>query len=266
MHHTWRQVASAAGFVPSAPLAPTTIVTVVAVLAQAGYRSIPGMFALAKQAHVRAGHAWTAQLDLASRDALRGALRGQGPPKQSAAFPLERLSDLPPGDDPWVVGGPVGPVRALAVGCWWLLREIELSNILAKHVRPGESGTLEILLPTSKTDAVGVGVTRAHKCVCGGLGQGTPLLPRSMCPVCAVHTQLRVLRAQFGSPDRPLPGDLPLFPSKDGEVVAKTDMVATIRAGALSLGLPLSGHNGAPAWGGHALRRGGGSIPGEIRG
>eukprot|EP00974_Lingulodinium_polyedra_P045077 4323512-Lingulodinium_polyedra.AAC.1 len=34
-------------------------------------------------------------------------------------------------------------------------------------------------------------------------------------------------------------------------------MVATIRSGALALGLPLSGHNGAPAWGGHALWRGG---------
>eukprot|EP00974_Lingulodinium_polyedra_P007794 741930-Lingulodinium_polyedra.AAC.1 len=71
MHHTWRQVASVAGFEPSAPLAPTTIVNVVAVLAQAGYRSVPGTFSLAKQARVRAGHAWTGQLDLASRDALR---------------------------------------------------------------------------------------------------------------------------------------------------------------------------------------------------
>ena len=39
------------------------------------------------------------------------------------------MDEPPDGDTPWVKGGPVGSADALIVGCWWLMREIEVSAL-----------------------------------------------------------------------------------------------------------------------------------------
>ena len=64
------------------------------------------------------GYAWTAQLDLVARDAMRSALRGIGPPKQSAAFPLRRIQYVHELDAAWNADRPLGPRDALVVGLW----------------------------------------------------------------------------------------------------------------------------------------------------
>ena len=70
-------------------------------------------------------------------DALRAARRGLGPPRHSVALPLSCFHELHSGDDPWVIGGPVGPLDTLAIGRRWLLREIVVSRVLRDHVRVG---------------------------------------------------------------------------------------------------------------------------------
>ena len=251
---TWESVAHSAGIQEPFNLTPATVVQVVASLVQAGFRSVPTLISAAKRQHTADGYSWTPQLDLVTRDCLRAALRGVGPPNQSAAFPLDKIPDIPDSEDPWVHDGPVGPRRVLTIGCWWLLREIELSNILVSHISQPSPGEVTFTLPVSKTDPTGAGVSRSHRCVCGTYGEAPAVLPKPMCPACAVIDQLDALATRFG---RPLDPNTPLCPDMTGQVVSKQDMIQTIRSGARAACLRLSTPSGAPAWGGHALRRGG---------
>ena len=68
-------------------------------------------------------------------------------------------------------GGPVGPRNAVVVGAWWLLREVELANLLAglATLNPGSAPTLTLSLPATKTD------TAAH----GSLG-ATPAFAQAL--------------------------------------------------------------------------------------
>ena len=57
-------------------------------------------------------------------------MRGLGPARQSAPYPLEQVAVLRLNEQPLEEKGPVNP-RALAVlGAWFLTREIELSLVL----------------------------------------------------------------------------------------------------------------------------------------
>ena len=127
---------------------------------------------------------------MTARDCVRAALRGLGPPKQSSAMPLERLDELPGALPPWVPHGPMGPRALLTIGLWWLLREIELSNIQCRHVTMPKVNEVAILLPASKTDTRACGVSRTHKCVCGGLPGAHKLMPTVLCPACAAVNHL----------------------------------------------------------------------------
>ena len=49
-----------------------------------GYRSWGNYLSRAKSQHVREGHHWTDQLELAFKEAKRSVERGQGPARQSA--------------------------------------------------------------------------------------------------------------------------------------------------------------------------------------
>eukprot|EP00974_Lingulodinium_polyedra_P054342 5224825-Lingulodinium_polyedra.AAC.1 len=52
------------------------------------------------------------------------------------------------------------------VGCWWLLREIELANLLTEHISFPSPDEAVLFLPASKTDQSGVGVQRGCRCIC----------------------------------------------------------------------------------------------------
>ena len=65
---------------------------------------------------------------------------------------------------PWANAGPLGPQRAMRLGAWWLLREIEL---FAQDVSRSPEGAAVTALPASRSDAQGLGAVRAHACVCG---------------------------------------------------------------------------------------------------
>ena len=90
------------------------------------------------------------QLELARPDASRAAQRGLGPPRRAVPLPLLRPPELPAEDTPWVLQGPVGPRDCLAIGCWWLLREVELSNKLLQDVTLA-GHTVSINIRASKT-------------------------------------------------------------------------------------------------------------------
>ena len=157
-------------------------------------------------------------------------------------------------DEPWLEGGPVGSACAMVAGAWFLTREVELSTSRACLVALELSGSAEHVvrwsLSASKTDTEAHGVARAHGCCCEAAA------PVGACPFHAVKRQLDRLKLLF--PDRwsgtGPDEDLPLFPAKDGSVVAKDRMAATIVEAARKLEVPLSLPDGSARVSGHSLR------------
>ena len=139
------------------------------------------------------------------------------------------------------------------MGSWWLLREVELGNACLEDVTVLE-GTVHWSLPASKTDIKALGATRSHKCACGGIYGSRSLLLPSLCPACNMIDQVEWVKHTFQH--KPHVG-LPLFPTPEGNFATKAGMIAMVREAAEKLRLPLLTPSGAPAWGGHALRRGG---------
>ena len=194
----------------------------------------------------------TPQLSKSIAQACRTCDRCLGPPKHGAALPLDRVPDLPSSPTRWVPNGPGHPRRCLLVGCWWLIREIELSNTVIDDVHVVSPIEIRWNLPASKSDPGALGTARTHRCACGQAPGAPQALSQSMCPPCNLKEQWEWATSQAqGKPG------LNLFPSATGEMPSKRHMVQTIQHAAELLKLPLTTPSGRPAWGGHALRRGG---------
>ena len=96
----------------------------------------------------------------------------------------------------------------------FLTREIELSLALCKNVTVVNNGgvlAVKWRLPASKTDPMAVAVVRELGCMCQGCSA-------ALCPAHVAEEHFRTLAKLFG-PN--VPRDLPLFPSLDGQAVAK---------------------------------------------
>ena len=255
----WQDIVAAAGFHPL-DLTVDSFRAGVAALRAAGFRTA---MAIADQAVADArerGVAVGPALSRAIAKARRACKRGLGPPRHTAAFPVERIPELPAGPEPWVPGGPAHPRRLLTVGAWWLTREIEIGNAAVDDVRLSDDGVATLALPASKTDIQALGAARSHACACGAWKPGPALLSRELCPACALRDQVRW--ASLG-PGPAGDGPRPLFPEAAGDFPAKDGVVATIAFAAAALDLPLTEPSGAQRWGGHALRRGGAQYLGR---
>ena len=248
----WQEILSTAGFDPL-DMSVEAFRAGVAALRAAGFRAAMSVADQAVADARERGHAVGPALGRAIAKARRACKRGLGPPRHTAAFPVERIPELPGGPEPWVPGGPTHPRRLLVVGSWWLTREIELGNAAAEDAHFDDSGIASLSLPASKTDIQALGAARSHACACGHWRPGPPLLPRELCPACVLRDQARWARAEGASSQD---GPLPLFPA-EGDFPTKEGIVATIAYAAERLGLPLLAPSGAQRWGGHALRRGG---------
>ena len=85
----------------------------------AGYRSFGNYLSRAKIEHINAGGTWNQLLERAGADCVKSVMRGLGPARQSAPYPLEQVAVLCLNEQPLVEQGPVNP-RALAVlGAWF---------------------------------------------------------------------------------------------------------------------------------------------------
>ena len=177
---------------------------------------------------------------------------GQGPAIQSMALPFSELHSLPPTPAAWVTGGPVSPRNAIVVGSWWMMREIELSNVKAAHVTfiDGHPLAAEILLPASKSDQAALGVRRTHCCVCSAAAF------RPDCPVHALLDQFILLRRRHPGrfAGRTPDATLPLFPDEGGRPTQKRAVVDTLKRAAELLKVPLISADGRTRISGHSLR------------
>ena len=110
----------------------------------------------------------------------RACERGIGPPRKCGAFNLQKLAEVPTTQGALCKGGPRWPREGSLCGCWWAMREMELSTIRCSQVSfkagPG-CGSCTFGLPVSKTDSQALGKRRTHTCACSAAGG------RSLCPV-----------------------------------------------------------------------------------
>ena len=190
------------------PVTHEVIIALGSALKAGGYRTAESYLGLLRSKAERAGQVLTPDLLRLLRDALRSCLRGRGPALRPLPLPLQRLGELPVGDDPWVSSGPLGPRNLIVAGAGFLLREMELSTTRALHVEiVPDAARVEVIkwtLPASKNDPRAVGTTRCHACICGKNS------PKTHCPVHSLLDQMWTLERAF--PERfDQNGELPRF-------------------------------------------------------
>lgn len=240
---TWTQVAIAAGFKDPFSTDIKMIYDVAAVLWKSGYRSIDSYLAVARHEMIMQHGSIPDSLLLHFKRISRAAARGRGPAKQATELPFLRLLEVEDSVTPLAAGGPCHPRRFAIISSWWMLREIEASNLTLGCVQLADN-IAHISLPSSKTDTSGQGTTRSLCCTCSSL---SPLL----CPYHVLQSQ--VLWISSLSPPS---GSSPLFPaSHSGDAVAtKKAIVQTILNLAQGLNLPLHTLTGAARFTGHSFR------------
>ena len=240
---------------PTFPLTCDSILRVSALFKAGGYLSFENYIYRAKSEHLALGltgpGAWSHELTAAMKDAIRSCTRGVGVSRQSKPLNAVAVAELQIDDTALVTAGPVGPKDFAVAGCFFMLREVEISSALAKHVTVSSDGlSATWLLPTSKTDHRAVGISRTWDCTCAVPG---------LAPACAVHSLTRQLSRVSAMADRlGVPaGDLPLFPSTNGEEVDRAASVGTIFRLAELTGEAIRDATGGYRFGGHSLRTGG---------
>ena len=197
-----------------------------ALLKASGYRSAVAYLSAAKKEHIKLGFPWTGALDLERRDGTRACERGIGPPRKCGAFNLQKLAEVPTTQGALCKGGPRWPLEGTLCGCWWAMREMELSTIRCRQVTfkvgPG-CGSCTFDLPVSKTDTQALGKRRTHTCACSAAGA------RSLCPVKTargLHAAARSFAPAGANPD---PGMRPLCPTRRGQFRSKKSATLTFQ-------------------------------------
>ena len=235
------------GAQPVLPLTAIGIKSVVAMLIQGGYRSVPNYLSRAKDEHC-AEHNWEAWLAREHKRATAAATRGLGPAHQCSELPLVDVwSANLPDSLSRIDGAPQNFKLYYAIGCFFVMREAEVSQVLASSVAFNlEKLEVTLLLPAGKTDPGAVSCSRTWGCVCGQ----DPSLP---CAYHAARTQWEWLSSEYGGSAHWDP-QLPFFPAVGGGAAAKAGVVEAVELVAQSLGIALLAVDGRAAFGGHVCR------------
>ena len=194
----WRKRAREHG-VEAYPITVERLQLLGTLLKRAGYRSAGAYLSAVKNQHIRLGHPWTNALDLELKEGKRACERGIGPPQKCGAFDMQKLANLTISGDPLCTAGPMWPREGTLCGCWWAMREIELSAARCMQVTflGGQGcGRCVFDLPVSKTDPQAVGKKRTHMCACSPAVAGS----EALCPVKVAKncTTLRYITDQWG--------------------------------------------------------------------
>ena len=240
---TWESIARAWHLSPW-PLTPALIERVGASLKAGGYKSAKLYFSAARREHVVRHGDIPVEVELSIKDAVRSIERGLGPSKLKDSFDLTLLRtlwDLPNFkqlEDEYIM---------VLSGSWFLMREIELANARASHIRfehiSSDSPIVHWSLPVSKTDTKGEMIERSHVCSCSAEVE----------PLCIVHALRRRMAKIEIMTDR-----TPLFPDGRGHTRSKADTIKAIRNIIHLTGTETTrvGPSGRPLerFGGHSLR------------
>ena len=171
----WQARAGRRGMAPW-PLDEAKLKLAGALLKHGSYRSAAQNLYTLKKKHVDTGAEWTPKLQSAFKDVKRSCERGLGGSKQADALPLAKARGPVPYEGKHLRKAKL----ALLVSCWWMLREIELANILKANVRIEEGrgcGVASLNISASKTDGRAKGTWRHQGCAC----------PSKLCPAKALR-------------------------------------------------------------------------------
>ena len=237
---TWADVAAAAGFNDPYSLDVDMVYHIAACLWKAGYRSLDSYLAVARQEMIIKHGCIPDSLALHFKRISRAASRGRGPAKQATELPFQRLQELGDPEAPLAPSGPCYPVRFAIIASWWMLREIEASNLTLDCVS-FEDKVAHLRLPTSKVDHTGKGTTRSLCCTCSSLSS-------LLCPFHILETQYSWASSKSHA------GSSPLFPTLAGVAATKKATVQSIFAMAGILNLKTHTLSGAPRFTGHTFR------------
>ena len=113
-----------------------------ALLKRGGYRSGTTYVSDAKRTHLELNHPWSEQLALAHKDVARSLTRGLGPSRQAQPIPLHLFAESPEVPSLQAAGTLLRPRDAVIVGCWWLLREIELAALKLDQLTPSQGSAV----------------------------------------------------------------------------------------------------------------------------
>ena len=194
------------------PLIQSTVEGVAAALKAGGMTSANLYLQELKLAHVEAGFDLEAWLNRTFVLCGKSLARNRGPVKRAPEINVDRVTGKlqKPSNGLWV------PLAGLAYawGVAWMLREIELSKVEWGHITMIESKKwVKLLLPLSKTDQQGLGVSRTLRC-CG---------ERPCWSGCAWALALKLQQLRGGLvADAP---SAPVFPNKAGGFPSKAEMV-----------------------------------------
>jgi hypothetical protein len=249
----WDDISEAASGKRPIQLTAETMCRNISILRASKFRSAMAIASVAKFRHIEHEFPWTPALQRQWDKSQKAVHRGLGPAAHASPFPLGEASKLIESSGPISPTGPMHPARTIKIGCWWLLREVELGNCCLRDVTEEQDNSVNILLPASKADVMALGESRGHGCACENRTDGPALMPTRMCPACLLKAQLKFVREEFPG----LGQDAPLFPGSSGKFPTKAGVINTISALAGQLGKKEKTHSGAPCWGGHAMRRGG---------
>ena len=150
-------------------------VTIAAALKEAGYKAVKPYLIEAKMMHLDDKGEWNHAMDRKFKLCMKAAGRDAGPNKKAEEVPEEQWAIEHPdaaGEDKKVKLNMVEPRlgrAAFAVATHWMLREIELSNLLASNVEfENLSRTVALHLTKSKMDTDAKGIKRVLQCRCEG--------------------------------------------------------------------------------------------------
>ena len=253
---------------PAFPLSVEKIEAVTAMVIAGEYRSLENYMSRAKDRHLELGFQWDSVLGRAASCANKAGRRGRGPAHQSAELPVIEAYQMASGVQ-WeqqvhydkVLGDnvPYNFGNFGVVASFFLLREIEVSLLLAKNVTiNSEKELVTILLAASKTDPTALSCSRTWGCTCGDDS-------KKPCPYHCARRQRQWLVEQFADHAGQLPSDLPFFPTKGGAGVDKAEVVKCVEHVATLIGLPIKLTDGKNAYGAHTFRVSGARLMAKKR-
>ena len=111
------------GSTSAAPFRPL-IDAVGSALKGGGYRSYYNYMNAMRKQHIKAGHSWTEQLELARTAFTLSTQRGMGPAKQAEPLPFLDLVRKDFDDTPLNPGGPVSPKHVMILMTYFVDREL----------------------------------------------------------------------------------------------------------------------------------------------
>ena len=161
------EIAKAAGCGKVFPLCRDIITTVGTALDEAKIQSGDQYINELKLMHIEDGHDWSAPLERQLFLVKKALQRHKGPEQRAKEVKPEEISELTWEARSTKFRGHERPAWSYAFACIWMLRAAEAAKVRVKHLRLDHlTKTVSLVIPFSKTDQRGKGVTRTLTCMC----------------------------------------------------------------------------------------------------